>query len=797
MPTAPNQTLLKAAAGDAQSFETALAGIGRATINSRCPTIAKYEIGFQVLDQDDDNTRAVGVFGYKIGGRLYYVPMFYRDGVTKGVEQLRDPKRRRAVPLTDNWVNKLTADKGDDEPKLIDRSRLTDTARPSLWQLKTPPTKWAADDATKAADAAAARRDLAPALVHGGPLAGTWGHTEDLFKVAAEHPDLLAGVDEAARRYPWFAAALGRYHTAEKVAAALDRAATVKAARSRVYRPRYEWAKAASPKIVTVRVSRITLSRVPFEATDYTPQELSDLSSGNNVYKDSRGDDEVSVLETLWGNRSGGGTGLSNPLGVGVQPVLGDDMRLHQCAVLFPLVGWEETPGACLVVRVSDGANCVVDRNSVWVSSEDGVDLDAGVKWHAGLTEPGAQPPRGRVAAVYMSSGKHLHATVPFTSDENGYVNESGVYTSRPYWAAVGTTRPADPMRRNDDNRKYRVVDGAGRMVTAGSTLYLPGGGRTRFVDLEYGTKRFRPANGDDPDRFLAPGLKAAADAAGLATLHVKRAASGTYGFEHPHTGAWVDSGTGPDLEADLVERLRFRPKAARAIVAACAERGEARAAFRPPTKAAAMVDQNFPNAPSAEPADLRAPNGFADDVVPSQTAQSLAVPVPDAGELPGAREVYAPYPVDTGVQVPVPGIGNSGDRSRDPSGDGALTADDARRVSAAAQSGVKELFDTAALASLVKRKRIDPVVDKVVRSGASVMNDLADALCHMYWNSSEWADRFGQTEIGALEDQFRDHFEGIGDLSLSLQEKAVDGDRDFGLLPELANVDASRAGGA
>lgn len=808
MPTAVvNRALVKAAAGDTQTFETALASIGRSVISSRAPVVSKYEIGFQVLDQDDDNTRAVGVFGYKIGGRLYYVPMFYRDGVTKGVEQLRDPKRKRTVPLTDNWVNKLTVEKGDDPPKLIDRSRISDTARPSLWQLKFSPTKWAS--AAPEADFDAIRRDLAPALTNGGTFADAWTDAPDLMKLASEHPALMAGVDELVRLYPWYAEALDKYHGRAKVAAALEALAAIPPRPKRVKTASLmsSFGEPSRPKVVVVRATRIVMSKVPHESTDYTPSELADLGAGNNVYSDRRGDDEVSVMETAWGDGPGGGTSLSNPDYPGVQKVLGDDMKLHECAVLFALTAWTSKPGRCLVVRVSDGAWCVTDRNAVWVLANEGVDLDAGVKWHESLQAASSVTNGKRCAAVYLAPGKQLHASVPFTSDENGYVIDSCTYTDRPYWARAGETHDHDPGREDHFNYKVRVVDGAGRMVVASNCLYLPGNDRTRLVALDYDKKKFRPANGDDPDRYLMPGIKAASENAHV--LHMSLSRHGAYGVEDPRTAEKVAFDKAADLEAYLVESHHLRPATARAFVTLCATAKQAHAVVRYPVKAAAgaeprqRLETNFPNAPGLEELRQEAPGGFDDDIAPSEGPQSVAMTVNDLTEQPGTSDRYTNYPLDAGAQIPIPGIGNSGDASTQGPGGGTgggsqgLTAEEARRVAGAAQSGVKELFDTTSIAALVKRKRIDPVIDKITKACTSVMNALADGLCHLYWNSDDWADRFGQTELGPLEDQFRDHFEGLGDMSLGLEEKNVDSGRDFGLLPELANVDASQAAGA
>jgi len=47
-----------------------------------------YEVGFQLMDRNDDNTKAVGVFGFKIGSQWLYCPVFFLNGDLKGTELL-------------------------------------------------------------------------------------------------------------------------------------------------------------------------------------------------------------------------------------------------------------------------------------------------------------------------------------------------------------------------------------------------------------------------------------------------------------------------------------------------------------------------------------------------------------------------------------------------------------------------------------------------------------------------------------------------------------------------------------
>jgi hypothetical protein len=73
-------------------------------------------------------------------------------------------------------------------------------------------------------------------------------------------------------------------------------------------------------------------------------------------------------------------------------------------------------------------------------------------------------------------------------------------------------------------------------------------------------------------------------------------------------------------------------------------------------------------------------------------------------------------------------------------------------------------------------------------------VTDLGDNLAHLAWNADAWAKRYGRGELGALEDQLKDMFTGLGDLYLTLQEQAAEDDPPAGVLPEEDPGDAGDA---
>ena len=54
--------------GDPESsFEQAFASLAYTYIKDKAPRLLDFMTGFQLVDRNDDNTKAVGVFGFQVG----------------------------------------------------------------------------------------------------------------------------------------------------------------------------------------------------------------------------------------------------------------------------------------------------------------------------------------------------------------------------------------------------------------------------------------------------------------------------------------------------------------------------------------------------------------------------------------------------------------------------------------------------------------------------------------------------------------------------------------------------------
>jgi hypothetical protein len=76
-------------------------------LRDRAPALMPYLLGFEVVDREEDGSRAIGIFGFKVSGEYYYVPAFFVNQQVKGMDLLFAKKTNTFVPLRETWINHL------------------------------------------------------------------------------------------------------------------------------------------------------------------------------------------------------------------------------------------------------------------------------------------------------------------------------------------------------------------------------------------------------------------------------------------------------------------------------------------------------------------------------------------------------------------------------------------------------------------------------------------------------------------------------------------------------------------
>lgn len=88
-----------------RQFEDDFGSLAYQFVNDRAPALIPYLLGFEVVDRNEDGSKAVGIFGYKVDEDFYYIPAFFLNNQVRGVDLILNKKTNQFVPLTEKWID--------------------------------------------------------------------------------------------------------------------------------------------------------------------------------------------------------------------------------------------------------------------------------------------------------------------------------------------------------------------------------------------------------------------------------------------------------------------------------------------------------------------------------------------------------------------------------------------------------------------------------------------------------------------------------------------------------------------
>lgn len=88
-----------------RQFEDDFGSLAYQFVNDRAPALVPYMLGFEVVDRNEDGSKAVGIFGYKVDDDFYYIPAFFLNNQVRGVDLILNKKTNQFVPLTEKWID--------------------------------------------------------------------------------------------------------------------------------------------------------------------------------------------------------------------------------------------------------------------------------------------------------------------------------------------------------------------------------------------------------------------------------------------------------------------------------------------------------------------------------------------------------------------------------------------------------------------------------------------------------------------------------------------------------------------
>ena len=97
-------------------------------IRDKAPALVRHFIAFQMLQgsKSDDDTRAAGVFIFKVGPEIILCPVFFINGELKGYDMMILRSSESFLPLTEDWVDRVVSrsDRTAGAPAEAPRDRL-------------------------------------------------------------------------------------------------------------------------------------------------------------------------------------------------------------------------------------------------------------------------------------------------------------------------------------------------------------------------------------------------------------------------------------------------------------------------------------------------------------------------------------------------------------------------------------------------------------------------------------------------------------------------------------------------
>lgn len=725
---------------DAQ-FEQNFADLAYAHLRGKAQRLLDYLLGFQVVDKNEEGTKAAGVFGFQVGEQSMMAPMFFINGALKGHQLLRLVESDSFVPLRENWVNYLIGRKpsvlGEATP-FTDRQLRTYEPDLSIFSESPLSSKYSCVqagrgywfDGTKEFDIQPFLRDFCIRPSH--PVFKQASERCSLDAVFAKYGSRIARpLAELMAKYPQVGDAVARFYD---VPSLLEKASAAD----------INIAFSGGADASDEGAVRVITADTPEDLSnfDFTPAEQQRILAEGEVYRDSR--KNTTLVYRTRENKI-----LSKPAGAGVYSVLTRGAKTAK-GLFFPVtttIG--DGHSSVGVLADPDGKGwALVDPRGV-LARVDKLEQEWS-DFFAKLPSASAQ-----VGKTYMAVGPTGGAaSVPFEvlkRETDGDATRLYVYV--PTWPVVktrdsklnscydgpvvrhtaegidlvgrdlgccGPTTSNDQTYKRRDARIVCIQPGSRSFSKLNDTLLVPDG--FKLLELgEQGGLDFRPGTELDMTSYLYK-------QAGLKDLYVE------------FSGRTFQVEAGGRNSGSLT-----RKEAMRRLVLDCA----------------VGVDDAY---------------NMLDSAVTEKRAHFLVKPAfsVSPGDIDSMRRTTGflgnpgDLPVSRHLVIPELRGGSAQPMGQD---------DIANVLQQAAATGQKEVFDTASLAALVSTTRVGDSVDELLSDIVLGLDRIGRVLFMFYWHNDKFIERYGEDDMKELEDALVNSFTGVGDLALFLKKAVIEPD--------------------
>lgn len=766
--------------GDGQSvpFEQALSNLAHAYLKDRAPQLLDHELGFQLVEKNEDNDRAIGIFGFRVGSQLLYAPVFFLNGELKGNELLYLKDSDTFVPMKENWINYVLNRK----PNVIGEEVQPNLGsigveRPDMDMFRESPGKYGSDRGAMPDWLAPAMPGLMYAL---GRYEANGLHVPELVK---ENADAATKFLQYMSAFPSLAEPIVQVYGKDLVHEAIKTARTADSCSPRGSRKRRKkkyltgsvYKEKSAAEQARERINDNLRIWIFDDTTDVRARNCSkglnekqaqELKRDGVYVSDERTDDDVShaykVQEPL---------SLMNPDDTGVYEVLCKPDTFRRCLYIHSPHNARGTKPNGVIVSLEDGNKAWTETHpgSIFISDE--YDGETFRDYFDKLPETTSLEV-GATYVVVAQNGQgtsvfEVEKSLPAEGDEKCYE----VYWRNRYYRRPDHLPPIAEHRyeydsdcEGADTLTLNRIKGP-RFVVRQCCVYTPDGAKAiklKGPPEEKDDDCCRPicCSTDSGDSSDPPAIRPG----NLVDLQV-----GIYKTSEElrvfnnGTEAIVDGNRMTPLHAlvHLVRDYGLREKTAKELLKeAQLKRGiKCRVKVAQPYQALGYP----PSAPS-----------FPDSRMDMGTDGFLGSGLPTQHNYPNDELLQQVE----GMQ----GAGSDPLMSPPPEGmDGMMVG---QELANAAQTGQKEVLDTSLLSNLLKGTQNETLIDKHLSNLMKGLDSLGRLLFNMYWHHDKFEDRYGGNNLPEMTDAMKNAYEALGDVTLELKQNTVEPYPDEGVDP-------------
>lgn len=792
-------------------FEQAFSNLAHAYLREKAPTLLDHELGFQLLDRNQENTKAIGVFGFNVGSALLYAPVFFLNGNLKGHELLYLKNQDQFVPLKENWLNDILNRKPNILGKGVTRNSGQLGMQPPDFNrlVHSPASKYGSANLTmKQAMDGMLPKFAKMATDNLETLVGDLGEAMNLPRFLKEAGlQMIERLVTTCKEFPELAVKLDEFHGLKVVEEA------IKTAGARMQKQAAERAARRGRSTPTTGplsfhehpLQAGTLKFATFDDTvktspgfELSAEEREQVLADRLLIKDARADDDVSIPYHVQVEQR-----LQNPQETGLYDVLVRPDKFEKCLIVLNPTGADGTTDFVTLVRVGDGdggANWLnTPSNKVWTSHQ--YTKEEFNKWWEGLRKPESL---AKSDNRYLLLGPGGTGTLPFRV-EREYIggDESSVYEvdfddycnrAKRHGLRHGSYEDTLSYDRWRDGQRIHLGGKQGTKIRSSrGDVYVPEDYRLvtcrqtaadketnecgPCVPYSQGSSDAPPIRpGDLADvelnltmpKFGPPSDDTKKEAAEITLATPQQAKRAALAQLRPlelalTAGRYLVNGREFNKRAALLHLVcdhGFRQETAETLLdkANCPQTYVCHVkyayGYQPmgggPGASPYLRDSGPTVPPPSEPP--MSSGSFLHDSVPTQYQYTEALPIPELSASLTDPQIYNPNPRYDRPIVPP----------------------EVERIMQAAQTGQREVFDTAMIGTMLKAVRDDTMVDRYLGDLQKGLDRLGRILFMFYWHGDSFAERYGKQDLPELEDSLRNAFEMVGDVILFLKQKTI-----------------------